>query len=77
MFKKLKNFAQHLTWHVRNGMPKSTQEEINQRFAICQSCSSYNAKEMECDVCGCNVNNKKIFMNKLAWKDTSCPLSKW
>jgi hypothetical protein len=27
--------------------------------------------------CGCNINNKKIFMNKLAWADQKCPLGKW
>lgn len=28
-------------------------------------------------MCGCNVNNKKIFLNKLAWADQECPLGKW
>jgi hypothetical protein len=77
MFKKIKNFTKNLMWHISNGMPKSSQAEINRRFSICEQCSSYNAKEQECDVCGCNINKKKIFMNKLAWLDTSCPLSKW
>ena len=67
MFKKLINFGKSLSFHIGNGMPKSTQEEINQRFAICE----------ECKICGCNINKKRIFMNKLAWKDTSCPMSKW
>lgn len=77
MFKKIKNFGKTLAWHIGNGMPKSSQEEINARFSICQACTSFDAEKNECTVCGCNVNNKKIFMNKLAWKDTSCPLSKW
>ena len=77
MFKKIKNFANHLFWHINNGMPKSSQKEIDRRFQICLECNEYNAKEKECNVCGCNINKKKIFMNKLAWLDTSCPLSKW
>jgi hypothetical protein len=28
-------------------------------------------------MCGCNVNDKKIFLNKLAWADQKCPLEKW
>jgi hypothetical protein len=28
-------------------------------------------------VCGCNVNTKKVFLNKLAWADQECPLGKW
>jgi hypothetical protein len=32
---------------------------------------------MECSVCGCNINTKKIFMNKLAWADQECPIGKW
>jgi hypothetical protein len=28
-------------------------------------------------VCGCNLNKKQIFMNKLAWADQECPVGKW
>lgn len=28
-------------------------------------------------MCGCNVNRKKVFLNKLAWADQECPLGKW
>jgi rRNA maturation endonuclease Nob1 len=77
MFKKLINFGKSLSFHIGNGMPKSTQEEINQRFAICEECSSFDKDNEECKICGCNINKKRIFMNKLAWKDTSCPMSKW
>lgn len=77
MLNKIRNFLKSLAWHVASGMPKSTRKEIKARFEICTSCSSYDPQQSECTVCGCNVNNRKIFMNKLAWKDTSCPLSKW
>lgn len=77
MFNKIKNFSKHLAWHIGNGMPKSTQDEIDKRYAICKSCSSFDEKNNECTVCGCNVNNQKIFMNKLAWKDSQCPLNRW
>lgn len=77
MFSKIKTFIVHLLWHIGNGMPKSSQYEINKRYSICIDCEYHNKKEQECNVCGCNINNRKIFMNKLAWKDQKCPLSKW
>lgn len=77
MLKKIKNFVSSFTWHLSRGMPKSSQREINRRFSICEKCQSYNRIKKECDECGCNINRKKIFMNKLAWLDSSCPLSKW
>jgi uncharacterized paraquat-inducible protein A len=58
-------------------MPKSSQAEINRRFKICVSCEYYNETENECGICGCNLNNRKIFMNKLAWLDQKCPEGKW
>lgn len=77
MFKKIRNFTKSLGEHVKHGMPKSSQELINKRYDICLSCSSFDSKNSECSVCGCNVNNQQIFMNKLAWEDSQCPLSKW
>lgn len=70
-------FLKSLWFHIYNGFPKSTQDEINYRYSICLSCDSYDAKETQCNECGCNINNKKIFMNKLAWADQHCPLNKW
>lgn len=77
MLRKIKNFIGSFTWHISNGMPKSSQKEINRRFSICEKCLSYNTIKKECNECGCNISRKKIFMNKLAWLDSSCPLSKW
>lgn len=70
-------FFKSLVWHISRGMPKSSQELINYRFAICQNCSDYDNKEKQCMLCGCNINDRKIFLNKLAWKDQSCPVNKW
>jgi rRNA maturation endonuclease Nob1 len=59
------------------GFPKSTQEQINYRLNICLSCDKYDSNNKECSVCGCNINNKRIFINKLAWADQECPIGKW
>ena len=77
MIYKLKIFMKSLLFHIYNGFPKSSQEQINYRYNICLNCDSYNKSSSECMECGCNINNKKIFMNKLAWADQQCPLNKW
>lgn len=77
MLNKLKNFIKSLFWHIGRGMPKCSKKEIYQRFMICQQCDQYNLHDQECMVCGCSVNNRNIFMNKLAWADQECPLMKW
>lgn len=74
---RLKTFLKSLFWHLNHGLPKSSQKDIDYRFAICLSCDSYDKNYQQCNVCGCNINNKKTFLNKLAWADQQCPLSKW
>lgn len=74
---KIKTFIKSFLFHIKRGLPKSTQSEINYRYDICVSCDSFDQKNKQCLECGCNINNKKIFMNKLAWADQHCPLNKW
>lgn len=77
MVYKIQLFFKSLFWHISRGMPKSSQELIDKRFSICQTCEKYDNIEQACNVCGCNINKKKVFLNKLAWLDQSCPLNKW
>jgi hypothetical protein len=74
---KIKTFLSSLFWHVRRGLPKSSQAEIEARYNICISCDMFESKTSECLVCGCNINKKRVFLNKLAWADQSCPIGKW
>jgi uncharacterized paraquat-inducible protein A len=76
-FNKIVTFLKALVWHIWLGFPKSSQNEINRRLDICKSCDMFDKKNSQCLVCGCNINNKKIFMNKLAWADQHCPIDKW
>ncbi len=82
-FKKLKNFCKALYNHIKTGMNKSSQRLIDKRYNICTGCKHFNFTVQKhnvkatCDECGCNLSNKKVFMNKLAWKDQRCPLDKW
>lgn len=59
------------------GFPKSSQQLIDNRFAVCSSCELFDKKNGQCLECGCNINNKKMFLNKLAWADQKCPIDRW
>jgi len=74
---RILRFLKSLSWHIWLGFPKSTQEQINERYDICSSCEYHEKKLQQCLVCGCNINQKSIFMNKLAWADQECPIGKW
>lgn len=71
------NFSKSLIWHVYAGFPKSSQQLIDERFAICNACELFDKTNSQCLECGCNINNKKMFLNKLAWADQKCPLNRW
>jgi len=74
---KIKIFLKSLLFHIYNGFPKSTIKEIKHRYNICVNCDKFDKELSECTVCGCNVNTKRIFLNKLAWADQECPIGKW
>lgn len=75
--RKLVTFCKSLAFHIYSGFPKSSLLDIKYRYTICQSCEYLDIKKSQCEICGCNVNTKKIFMNKLAWADQECPMGKW
>lgn len=74
---KLYNFIKALYFHIGYGLPKCTQQQIDYRYNICNQCEFYDLKNKECLYCGCNISNKKKFLNKLAWADQKCPIDKW
>lgn len=74
---KIKTFLKSLLFHIHAGLPKCTKDQILFRYNICLSCDKFDIVRKECGVCGCNINNKKVFLNKLAWADQECPLKKW
>jgi hypothetical protein len=74
---KIFRFIKALFYHVCGGFPKSSKKEILRRYGLCSVCEFYDEPNSECLHCGCNINTKKIFMNKLAWADQKCPIDKW
>jgi hypothetical protein len=74
---RIKVFLKSLFFHIWAGFPKATLSEINDRYQICLDCKEYNSIKQVCEICGCNINNKSQFLNKLAWADQECPKNKW
>lgn len=77
MLIKIKNFMKSLFWHIYAGFPKTSKPEILNRYSVCVSCDRFDSVRKECMECGCSINNKSQFFNKLAWADQECPLGKW
>lgn len=77
IFLKIVVFIKSLIFHIYAGSPKSTKEQILERYSICENCVEFNKKKQECYICGCSIGKRKIFLNKLAWADQKCPIGKW
>jgi hypothetical protein len=75
LLQKAANFAASAAKHIKAGMPLCTQEQIDQRFAICQGCEFY--KDNACLKCGCPLSREKQFISKLSWANEKCPVGKW
>jgi len=72
---KAANFATSAAKHIAAGMPRATDEQVAERFAICQGCEHFDGKA--CRKCGCPVVREKKFLSKLSWAGESCPVGKW
>lgn len=53
----------------------ASEEQINERMNICNSCEYY--KDDACMLCGCRVVRDSVYQNKLADKNASCPDGRW
>lgn len=69
------NFAAAMAKWTLAGMPMRTQEQIDERLAICQGCP--NLQNGHCSQCGCACNESNQLINKLAIKTEKCPIGKW
>ena len=82
---KIKTFIKSLWNHILTGMKKSSSRQIKNRYKTCLACpyitiqfdSHGDIRRSTCGKCGCNLSDKKEFMNKLAWKDQNCPEGRW
>lgn len=80
---KAGNFARATAGHVAAGLPQATDDQVAERFAICQGCEIFKPKGDGQGVCthaSCGCNLKTVGLtgrNKLRWADSVCPLGKW
>ncbi len=83
LLQKAANFTKAITRHVVGGMNLCTEEQIQKRAEICFGCSYFRRNpDGESGVCshlgcGCNINLRKVMLNKLAMPTEKCPVDKW
>lgn len=75
LLQKAANFAAAAASHVAAGMPQASQEQIDARFAICQTCDLFDGRA--CTKCGCPIVREKAYISKLSWAGERCPVGKW
>ncbi len=69
------NFTHAIARWTLAGMPRRTQEEIDERLAICQACPYLI--DNHCSRCGCACVETNSMVNKLALSTEKCPEGKW
>lgn len=62
-------------WKHQHDSNRCSQEQIDERLAICNGCEYY--ENNQCLQCGCAISRDRVFGNKLAFKDKECPIGKW
>jgi hypothetical protein len=72
---KAANVARSATRHVAAGMPQATDDQVAERYTICQGCEHFDGRA--CRQCGCPVVRERKFLSKLSWAGESCPVGKW
>jgi hypothetical protein len=83
LLQKGENFIKAAVKHVTTGAREATDEQVLERFNICQECPLYNAKrvgEGTCThpSCGCSLKTVGLTgKNKLRWAEQICPIGKW
>ena len=84
LLQKVLNFSKASAGHVMKGLPKASDEQVAERFAIClaNQCGYYvgNEEQGVCNhsSCGCTLKAVgKEGLNKLRWADQKCPVGHW
>jgi hypothetical protein len=80
---KAKNFTAAVVKHVAAGGRQATDEQVADRFAICEQCPLFKPKGDGQGVCthsSCGCSLKAVGLtgrNKLRWADSACPIGSW
>lgn len=73
--KKVQNFIISATEHINNGAKLCTDDQIAERYNICQACEHFI--NSSCNKCGCPIMRNRRFISKLSWASSECPIGKW
>lgn len=73
--KKIANFILASIKHILNGGKRTSQEEREKRYSICQNCEFFDNNS--CTQCGCPISRHEKFISKLDWANQHCPIGKW
>ncbi len=68
-------FTRAIIAHIKRGQGYLPEEQVLARFEICKTCDQFNGKK--CRACGCCLDAKTKFLNKLSYPLEACPLGKW
>lgn len=71
LLEQAKNLIKDVAQHITSGTEKCTEEEIEKRLSICDTCEYLKRESLRCAACGCHLTVKS------KWKSSKCPLSKW
>jgi hypothetical protein len=88
LLQRTRNFGVALTQHLAAGAPKASDDQVKERWAICQKCPGNYFKTTgegtgQCThhACGCGVftvgAESGLWPNKLRWADQRCPAGYW
>jgi hypothetical protein len=73
--KRILNFIVALIKHLLNGGKRTSKEERDRRYSICQGCEFFD--KSSCTQCGCPISRHEKFISKLDWANQHCPVGKW
>lgn len=83
IIQRAKNFGNALVGHIASeSHGLASEDQIKERLDVCQDCPLYHRISDTRGVCthkscGCNLVDERTFLNKLAWKEQSCPDGRW
>lgn len=75
--KRTANLAMATARHIANRGKRCSQDEIDHRFSICQSCELLVDGVCSHPRCGCGISAKRQIVSKLSWKSERCPDGRW
>jgi len=75
LLQKAGTFFKAAVRHVADGLKNVSEEQYQQRLAICTDCPEYEPSNTHCRKCGCVIAGNVLA--KARWKSEDCPIGRW